>query len=167
MAFVLGAVLASTDPVAVTALGRRLALPARLHALIQAESLFNDATSLVLVRVAVAAAIAGTVSWGRGIGQFALLAGGGALVGAVVAGGVALIRRRTEDPVLETVTALITPYAAYLAAETLHVSGITAVVVASVILAGQATRLTNAQIRLQLHAVYDTSCSSWKASCSA
>jgi monovalent cation/hydrogen antiporter len=157
MAFVLGAVLASTDPVAVTALGRRLALPARLQALIQAESLFNDATSLVLVRVAVAAAVlGGSVSWGRGAAQFALLAGGGVLVGAAVAGLVALLRRRIEDPVLETVVALVTPYAGYLAAESAHVSGVTAVVVASVILAGQVTRLTNAQIRLQLHAVYDT-----------
>ncbi|MEN3303986.1 MAG: monovalent cation/hydrogen antiporter [Micromonosporaceae bacterium] len=157
MAFVLGAVLASTDPVAVTALGRRLALPARLQALIQAESLFNDATSLVLVRVAVAAAIAGgTVSWSHGLAQFLLLAGGGALGGAAIAGGVALIRRRTEDPVLETVIALVTPYACYVGAEALHVSGITAVVVASVILAGQVTRLSNAEIRLQVHAVYDT-----------
>jgi CPA1 family monovalent cation:H+ antiporter len=157
MAFVLGAVLASTDPVAVTALGRRLSLPPRLAALIQAESLFNDATSLVLVRVAVAGAVAGeAVSLWRGLGQFVLLGGGGALTGAVVAGGVALIRRRTEDPVLETVIALVTPYAAYIVAEGLHLSGITAVVVASVILAGQVTRLTNARIRLQLHAVYDT-----------
>jgi CPA1 family monovalent cation:H+ antiporter len=157
MAFVLGAVLASTDPVAVTALGRRLSLPARLQALIQAESLFNDATSLVLVRVAIAAAVAGSaVSWGRGVGQFALLAGGGVLIGAIVAGGVAIIRRRTEDPVLETVTALVTPYAGYVIAEALHVSGVTAVVVTSVILAGHVTRLTNAQIRLQLHAVSDT-----------
>jgi monovalent cation/hydrogen antiporter len=157
MAFVLGAVLASTDPVAVTALGRRLSLPPRLRALIQAESLFNDATSLVLVRVAVAGAVAGAVmSVSRGAGQFLLLAGGGVAIGAVIAGGVAQIRRRTEDPVLETVTALVTPYAAYIAAEALHLSGITAVVVASVILAGQVTRLTNARIRLQLHAVYDT-----------
>lgn len=157
MAFVLGAVLASTDPVAVTALGRRLALPARLNVLIQAESLFNDATSLVLFRVAVAAAITGgTVSLARGAGQFALLAGGGALVGAVVAGVVMLLRRRTEDPVLETVIALVTPYAAYVTAEALHVSGITAVVLASVIIAGQVTRLTSPQIRLQVHAVYDT-----------
>jgi CPA1 family monovalent cation:H+ antiporter len=156
-AFVLGAVLASTDPVAVTALGRRLALPGRLQALLQAESLFNDATSLVLVRVAVAAAIAGAdISLSRGSAEFALLGGGGALVGAVVAGVVALIRRRTEDPVLETVIALVTPYACYVAAEAVHVSGVTAVVVASVILAGQVTRLTNAPIRLQLHAVYDT-----------
>jgi CPA1 family monovalent cation:H+ antiporter len=157
MALVLGAVLASTDPVAVTALGRRLALPARLQALIQAESLFNDATSLVLVRVAIAAAIAGgAVSIGHGVGQFLLLGGGGACAGAIVAAVVALIRRRTEDPVLETVIALVTPYAAYLAAEAVHVSGITAVVVASVILAGQAVHLTNASIRLQVHAVYDT-----------
>src|SRR5262249_58132096 len=134
--------------------GRR---PGGVEARIQAESLFNDATSLVLFRVAVAAAVAGgAVSWRPGAGQFALLAGGGALVGAVVAGGAALIRRRIEDPVLETVTALVTPYAGYVAAEALRVSGITAVVVASVILAGQVTRLTNAQIRLHLHAVYGT-----------
>jgi len=157
MAFVLGAVLASTDPVAVTALGRRLSLPARLQALIQAESLFNDATGLVLFRVAVTAAAAGgVVSLGRSFGQFVLLGGGGALVGAAVAAIVSRIRARTEDPTLETVIALVTPYASYIAAESLHVSGITAVVVASVILASRALRLTTARIRLQLQAVYGT-----------
>jgi CPA1 family monovalent cation:H+ antiporter len=160
MAFVLGTVLASTDPVAVTALGRRLPLPGRLQALIQAESLFNDATSLVLFRVAATIAVAGgtggTVPWTRAGLDFLLAAGGGAGVGVVVAAGVALIRRRTEDPVLETVTALITPYAGYILAEAVHVSGVTAVVVASVVLAGQGIRLSSAQIRLQLHAVYDT-----------
>jgi Na+/H+ antiporter len=157
MAFVLGAVLASTDPVAVTALGRRLALPARVQTLVQAESLFNDATSLVLFRVAVSVAVAGgAVSWGRASGEFVLLAGGGALVGFVVAGGIAFIRARTEDPVLETVIALVTPYAAYVLAESLHASGVTAVVVASVVLGTQAARLTNAHIRLQVGAVYET-----------
>ncbi|HSV64764.1 MAG TPA: sodium:proton antiporter [Mycobacteriales bacterium] len=166
MAFVLGAVLASTDPVAVTALGRRLPLPARVQALVQAESLFNDATSLVLFRVAVSIAVAGgtvagaafggPASWAWAVGQFVLLAGGGVLAGATVAAGVAAVRRRTEDPVLETVIALVTPYAAYVAAEVLHVSGVTAVIVAGVILATQAVRLSNADIRLQLHAVYGT-----------
>jgi len=157
MAFVLGAVLASTDPVAVTALGRRLALPPRVQALVQGESLFNDATSLVLFRVASSIAVAGgSVSVGHAAGQFVLLAGGGVLVGAVVAGGIGLIRRRTEDPVLETVTALVTPYAAYVVAEGFHASGVTSVVVASLILGTWAPRLTNAGIRLQLHAVYGT-----------
>jgi Na+/H+ antiporter len=157
MAFVLGAILASTDPVAVTALGRRLALPPRVQTLVQAESLFNDATSLVLFRVAVTVAVAGgAVSWGRAGGQFVVLAGGGALVGLLVAAGIALIRARTEDPVLETVIALVTPYSAYVVAEGLHTSGVTAVVVASVALGTQAARLTNAHIRLQVGAVYET-----------
>ncbi|MDH6580462.1 Na+/H+ antiporter [Kitasatospora sp. MAP5-34] len=156
MAFVLGAVLASTDPVAVTALGRRLALPGRVQVLVQAESLFNDATSLVLFKVAVGIAIAagGAVSLPAAGGEFLLLGGGGSVIGAAVAGLVWLIRRRTTDPVLETVIALITPYAAYVVAEAAHTSGITSVVVAGVLLGRTGHRLTDAHIRLQLHAVY-------------
>ncbi|WP_329562179.1 Na+/H+ antiporter [Kitasatospora sp. NBC_01266] len=156
MAFVLGAVLASTDPVAVTALGRRLALPGRVQVLVQAESLFNDATSLVLFKVAVgiAVAVGGTVSIPAAGGEFLLLGGGGSVIGAVVAGLVWLIRRRTTDPVLETVIALVTPYAAYVLAESAHTSGITSVVVAGVLLGRSGHRLTDAHSRLQLHAVY-------------
>jgi CPA1 family monovalent cation:H+ antiporter len=157
MAFVLGAVLASTDPVAVTALGRRLALPPKVQVMVQAESLFNDATSLVLFRVAVSVAVASAAAnWGAAGGEFMLLAGGGTVIGAALAGVVALIRRRTEDPVLETVIALVTPYAAYVLAEAAHTSGVTSVVVAGVVLGGRGDRLTNARIRLQLHAVYGT-----------
>ncbi|QIB47207.1 MULTISPECIES: Na+/H+ antiporter [Streptomyces] len=157
MALVLGAVLASTDPVAVTALGRRLALPPKVQVLVQAESLFNDATSLVLFRVAVSVAVASAAAdWHAASTQFVVLAGGGTLIGGAVALVVTLIRRRTEDPVLETVTALVTPYAAYVLAEAAHTSGITSVVVAGVVLGGRGDRLTNARIRLQLHAVYGT-----------
>ncbi|MFI6151329.1 Na+/H+ antiporter [Kitasatospora sp. NPDC051170] len=156
MAFVLGAVLSSTDPVAVTALGRRLALPSRIQVLVQAESLFNDATSLVLFKVAVGVAVTvgGTVDLPSAGGELLLLGGGGSVVGAVVAGAVWLIRRRTTDPVLETVIALITPYAAYVLAESAHTSGVTSVVVAGVLLGRSGHRLTDAHIRLQLGAVY-------------
>jgi Na+/H+ antiporter len=157
MAFVLGAVLASTDPVAVTALGRRLSLPPRVQALVQAESLFNDATSLLLFRVALTVVVtAGAVTWGHTLSQFAVLAGGGLLAGAIVAAGALVIRQRTEDPVLETVVVLVTPYAAYVLAESVHASGVTAVVVASVILGTLADRVTTARVRLQLGAVYAT-----------
>ena len=156
-AFVLGAVLASTDPVAVTALGRRLALPPRVQALVQAESLFNDATSLLLFRLAVLVAVAtGSVSAAKTLTAFGVLAGGGLLAGALVAAGAFLIRRRTEDPVLETVVCLVTPYAAYVLAESLSASGVTAVVVASIVLETQVTRLTTASTRIQLSAVLDT-----------
>ena len=162
LAFVLGAVLASTDPVAVSALARRLSLPARVQALVQAESLFNDGTSLVLFQIAVSLAVggmagmtaAGTVL--HGVGEFAVLAGGGAAVGFAIAAGVIAVRRRISDPVLETVTALVTPYAAYLLGETLHVSGVTAVIVAGLAIGAWRSKITTAQTRLQLHSVYQT-----------
>jgi monovalent cation/hydrogen antiporter len=163
MAFVLGAVLASTDPVAVSALGRRLSLPPRIQALVQAESLFNDATSLVLFQIAVSLAVAGagagTSAAGMlldGAGQFAVLAAGGAAAGAVIAAGAIAVRRRVTDPVLETVAAFVTPYAAYVAGATLHVSPVMAVIVAGLVIGARRTRITTAQSRLQVRSVYQT-----------
>ena len=162
MAFVLGAVLASTDPVAVSALGRRLSLPARVQALVQAESLFNDATSLVLYQIAVSIAVAGTAGATaaglllHGAGQFVVLAAGGAAVGGVIAAGVIAVRRRVTDPVLETVVALITPYAAYVLGAAAHVSPVMAVIVAGLAIGTRREKITTAQTRLQLHSVYQT-----------
>jgi monovalent cation/hydrogen antiporter len=99
MAFVLGAVLASTDPVAVDVLARRIALPARVQALVQAESLFNDGTSLVLFQIAVSLATGATARTApagvllHGAGEFVVLAGGGALAGAAVAADAIVVRR--------------------------------------------------------------------------
>jgi monovalent cation/hydrogen antiporter len=162
MAFVLGAVLASTDPVAVSALGRRLALPPRVQALVQAESLFNDGTSLVLFQIAVAFAVGQTVatSWGgvlwQGASQFVMLAGGGALAGGLIGVVMVGVRRRIADPVLESVAALVTPYAAYVAGQQLHVSGVTAVIVAGLVVGSRRTRITTPATRLQVDAVYQT-----------
>ena len=163
MAFVLGAVLASTDPVAVSALGRRLSLPPKVQALVQAESLFNDATSLVLFQIAVSFAVSGSIARTgfsgvllHGAGQFAAVAAGGAVTGAVIAGGVIRLRRRVTDPVLETVIALITPYAAYVLGGVLHVSPVMTVIVTGLATGARRERITTAQTRLQLHSVYQT-----------
>ena len=162
LAFVLGAVLASTDPVAVSALARRVSLPPRIQALVQAESLFNDATSLVLFQIAVsfavgtsAAAGLGAVLW-HGVAQFVLLAGGGVLAGGVIAAAVIGARSRINDPVLESVIALVAPYAAYVLGESLHVSGVTAVIVAGLVVGSRRTRISTAASRLQVHAIYQT-----------
>ena len=163
MAFVLGAVLASTDPVAVSALGRRLSLPPKVQALVQAESLFNDATSLVLFQIAVSIAVTGTAARTtaaglllHGAGQFAVLAAGGAAAGGVIAAGVIAVRWRVTDPVLETVLALVTPYAAYVLGQALHVSPVMAVIVAGLAIGARRARITTAATRLQLHSVYQT-----------
>jgi CPA1 family monovalent cation:H+ antiporter len=163
LAFVLGAVLASTDPVAVSALGRRLSLPPRVQTLVQAESLFNDGTSLVLFQIAVSFAVAGTAGHPtaagvllHGTARFAVLTAGGAAAGGALAAGVVLLRRRVTDPVLETVIALVTPYAAYVLGAALHVSPVLAVIVAGLVTGGRRDRITSAQSRIQLHSVYQT-----------
>ena len=153
--FVLGAVLASTDPVAVSALARRLRLPPRLLALVQGESLLNDATSLVLFRVAVTAAAAGAVSIGGAAAQFVRLGAGGALVGLGLAFLVGQLRRRTDDAVLETAISLLTPYTVYVVAEAFGTSGVTAVVVAGLYLGQRAVELTRGSVRLRISGVYD------------
>jgi monovalent cation/hydrogen antiporter len=162
MAFVLGAVLASTDPVAVSALGRRLSLPSRVQALVQAESLFNDATSLVLFQIAVSTAVGGSAGTttasvlAHACGQFVILAAGGTAAGGAIAVGVIAVRRRVTDPVLESVVALITPYAAYAIGEAMRVSPVLTVIVAGLVIGTQRARITTAQTRLQLHSVYQT-----------
>jgi CPA1 family monovalent cation:H+ antiporter len=154
--FVLGAILASTDPVAVTALSRRLHLPRRLGTLVQAESLFNDATSLVLFTVAVHVVVTGgSVSWPSAIGEFFWLAGGGVLVGLGVAWLNGMLRARTEDPLVETMIALLTPYAAFVIGQRVEASGVTAVVVAGLVVGSRSPALVSDRIRLQISAVYD------------
>src|SRR5205823_6302080 len=140
VAFTLGAILASTDPVAVTALSRRLRLPARIETLVQSESLFNDATSLVLFQVAVAAVASGGMGIGHASWRFVQLGGGGALLGIVVGFLVAVLLRRADEPTLQAAIALVTPYAAAVAAEAAHVSSVTAVIVTGLMLAQRRAR---------------------------
>ncbi|MCU7728006.1 Na+/H+ antiporter [Actinoplanes sp. KI2] len=157
LGFLLGAVLASTDPVAVTALGRRLALPPRMQVLVQAESLFNDATSLILFRIAVAVAVAGgTLSAGQTVLEFLRLAGGGVLAGLLTTAVASLVRWRTDDSVVETVIIVMAPYAAYTTAEAVGASGVTAVVVTGVLLGILAPRLSTPTTRLHAAAVQST-----------
>ena len=155
VAFTFGAVLASTDPVAVTALSRELRLPARVSTLVQAESLFNDATSLVLFEVAVAAAVCGHVDAADAVQRFLVLAVGGIAVGiaAGILGGVSL--RRAQDPIAQAALAVVTPYVAAVAAHACHVSPVTAVIVAGLMLARRRARSRQPEGRLLAASVYE------------
>jgi CPA1 family monovalent cation:H+ antiporter len=155
VALVLGSVLASTDPVAVSALARRLRLPPRLLAIVQGESLLNDATSLVLFQVAVGVVVAGNgVDLPSSTWDFVRLGGGGALVGLVTAAAAEQLRRRTRDSVLGSVQALLVPYVVFLLATLLDTSGVTAVVVCGLRMSAVAERVTPGPSRLQIDHLY-------------
>jgi Na+/H+ antiporter len=128
-AFVLGAILAPTDPVAAEAIFRRLGVPGRVGTVVGGESLINDGSALVAFRVAVAAVVTGTFSlWEAGL-DFLLVGGGGIVLGLILARIVLPLWARVTDSSIFIALSLLTPYAVYIIAEeVLHVSGILAVV---------------------------------------
>jgi monovalent cation/hydrogen antiporter len=115
-AFVLGAIVSPTDPVAATAIAGRLGVPRRVVVVVEGESLINDATAIAAYRVAVVAVTAGTFSvWDAG-GKLVLGALGGVAIGLAVGWVVAHVRERLDDPPVEITISLFTGYAAYLPA---------------------------------------------------
>ncbi len=150
----LGAALAPTDAVAATSVAKRIGLPSRVVTVLEGESLVNDATALVIYRVAVAAAIGTAVSAGE-IGLTILLAaGGGIAVGALGALVFGYLHRKTTDPLLDNSLSLITPFAVMGAAEFIHASGLVAVVVAGLALGHRWPTLMSAASRLQMGAFW-------------
>ena len=147
-AFALGAIVSPTDPLAASAIGRRLGVPRRLLNVLEGESLVNDATALVAYRIAVAAAVGGSfVAWQAGL-RFVVGTAGGVAVGLLVGWLVAELRRRLDEPVVEIVVSVFTGYAAYLPAELLGVSGVLAAVTAGLYVGWRAPELASAATRL-------------------
>lgn len=147
-AFALGAIVAPPDAVAAISVARRLGLPRRKITILTGESLFNDATALTALRVAVAAAVGEGFSLLSGAWLFVLASVGGVLIGLAIGPPIHWLRQRLRDPVTENALALLVPFAAYLIAEALHVSGVLAVVVAGLYLGQRSTRVSSAT-RLQ------------------
>lgn len=150
----LGAAIAPPDPVAALAVGRKAGLPGNLITLIRGEGLLNDATALTLLSVAVAAAGGRGFSFYSAVGQFVIAAAGGVVAGVVVARLVRWLRHLRDDPLSANAISLATPFAAYLLAERVHVSGVLAVVVAGLIIGHEAPRHGSGASRLQTNAVW-------------
>jgi Na+/H+ antiporter len=150
----LGACVAPPDPVAALAVGRRVGLPPHLITLIQGEGLLNDATALTTLTVAVAAARGDGFSLPLAVGEFALAAAGGVVAGVVVAVFVRLLRPYTADPLTTNAISLATPFLAYLLGESVHVSGVLAVVVAGLMVGHDTPRSSSGASRLQVAAVW-------------
>jgi monovalent cation/hydrogen antiporter len=149
-AITLGAILAPTDAVTTASIGRQLHLPRRLLTVITGESMLNDGTALTVYAVAVSAAstTVATPSPLSAVGSLITISIGGIVVGLVLGVLMHRLRMRLRDPLVESALSLLTPFAAYLAADSLHVSGVLAVVVTGLYLGhhgGQAHFATRLQ----------------------
>ncbi len=128
-AWVLGAIVSPPDPVAATAVARRLRLPHRLVTILEGEGMFNDATALVMYNVALVAVVAGDFSAGDTLAEFLLAVVSGVGVGLLLGWVVTRLLALIEEAYTETTITLVAPFAAYLGAEVLHGSGVLAVLV--------------------------------------
>ena len=147
-AFVLGAVVSPTDPIAATAIARRLGVPRRVVTIIEGESLVNDATALVLYRTAVAAVVAGSFSVWEAGGRLVVGAAGGIAIGLALGWLLRQVRRRIDHAPTEITIALLTGYLAYLPAEALGVSAVLAVVTVGIYMGWYTPELTTPDTRL-------------------
>ncbi len=154
-AFVLGAIVSPTDPVAATAIARRFGVPRRLVAIVEGESLINDGTALVAYRFAVVAVVTGAFSiWKAGL-EFVYAVTAGVAIGLAVGWLVRQLRRRLDNPPLEITIALLSAYLAAIPAELIHASAVLAAVTVGVYMGAHTSELTTAQTRVQGDAVWE------------
>jgi len=155
--FVLGALVASTDAVAASAIARRLGLPRRIIDLLEGESLVNDATSLVALEFAVAMMVSGQLpTVGAGALRLIYLAFVGVLVGLVAGRLIRWAQTRLTDPPIEILLTLVAPYLAYLAAESLHASGVLATVACGLYLGNKRSQSLSMRARLESSGIWST-----------
>jgi Na+/H+ antiporter len=150
----LGAVVAPPDAVAATAVARRIGLPRRLVTILEGESLINDATALVLLRVATAAAVGPALDSLDVTGEVVVTAGGGLLIGALGAIVIGAIHARIKDSILDNTLSLLTPFLVVYVAEKVYASSVVAVVVVGLALGHRLPVLLSAGSRLQMTAFW-------------
>ncbi|MCW2928925.1 MAG: Na+/H+ antiporter [Thermoleophilia bacterium] len=155
VAFVLGAIVSPTDPVAGAAVLERMRVPRRVVNIVEGESLINDGSGIVLYRVAVAAVVSGTFSAVDAGLEFLVSCAGGVGIG-ILAGMVATwLRRRNEHGPTDVLLSVASGYLAYLPAEALHVSGVLATVTVGIWLGWRTpTIVRNAETRIQIEVVW-------------
>jgi monovalent cation/hydrogen antiporter len=155
VAFVFGAIVSPPDAVAATAILSRLNIPRRIVTVLEGESLVNDASGLVIYKFAIVAVLTGAFSLVDASTQFVVVSVGGVAIGIVLAHLFIAIHRRLGDPFIEVLTSLVVPYAAYIAAESLHVSGVLAVVAAGLVRGRYSPEIVTAEMRIIARSVWN------------
>jgi CPA1 family monovalent cation:H+ antiporter len=162
VAFALAAVVSPTDPIAVSAIAARVPIPKRMMHILEGESLLNDASGLVCLRFAVAAALTGSFSATAAAASFAWVAGAGIVIGVAVTIAATrakawVSRRYGEETASQILVSLLIPFGSYLLAEHLHASGILAAVAAGVTMTfAEISRQAMAATRMRRNSVWDT-----------
>jgi monovalent cation/hydrogen antiporter len=154
-AFVLGAVVSPTDPLAGGLIMRRLGLPRRLVSAAEGEGLFNDATALVAYKVAVAAVVTGSFSISHAGLRFVLSALGGVAIGLAAGWVIAFIRARVEDAQVSVTISLLSGYAAFIPADEIGASGALAAVTCGLFMGFRGPSIIPPRIRLQGFMAWD------------
>ena len=162
VAFALAAVVSPTDPIAVSAIAARVPIPKRMMHILEGESLLNDASGLVCLRFAIAAALTGSFSAGAATLNFLWVAGAGLAIGVAVTIAVSKVKawvtqKWGEDSGSQILVSLLIPFGSYLLAEHAHASGILAAVAAGVTMTfADITRQAMAVTRMRRNSVWDT-----------
>ena len=154
-AFVLGAVLGPTDPVSASSIIRRLGAPGRIVTILEGESLVNDGTALTAYTIALGAVGTVGIALGSAVLQFIGVALGGIAVGLAAGWLVGRLRRLADEPSIDVTLSLLTPYAAYVPAERLHVSGVLAAVAAGLWIGHQSLGLSGPESRLRTRTFWE------------
>jgi CPA1 family monovalent cation:H+ antiporter len=156
-AFVLGAIISPPDAVAAAAATKGLSVPKRVTTILEGESLVNDATGLIAYRFALAAVITGSFSLWEASYKFVIVAVGGIVLGLVMGYLFKWIHKITpNNPTTDTVLTFLTPYIIYLFAESIHISGVLALVSCGLFLSWNSSEIFNQQTRLQAYGTWDT-----------
>lgn len=154
-AFVLGAIVSPPDAVAATAILSRLNIPRRVVTVLEGESLVNDASGLVIYKFAVAAVLTGAFSLLDASMQFVAVAVSGVVIGYLMGYLFVFVHRYLGDSFIEVLTTLSVPYIAYIFAESLHASGVLAVVAAGLVRGRYAPEIVSARTRVMARSAWN------------
>lgn len=157
LGFLLGGIISPSDAISATTIMRRINVPRSLVSIIEGESLFNDASSLIVFRFAIAAVITGQFHFRQAAVSFFLVVLVGMLIGLLVGTIFYVIHRwLPTTPSIEVVLTLVTPYCMYYAAEHFHFSGVLAVVSGGLFLSSRRQSLLNFRSRIEGVNVWDS-----------
>jgi len=157
LGFVLGAIVAPTDAIAATSIAKRIGLPKRIVDILEGESLVNDASGLLALEFGILMVVRGqTPTVTEGLGRIAFLVFAGLAVGLVTAWIVDRIEPHIDDGPIEIAISILTPYAAYFAADRIHASGVLAVVACGLFLSRRSSEFFSPEVRLQVRGFWDS-----------